>query len=263
MKKLIALISLLAGTVTASGQLADLIEMPGQAEEQDVSYSKEEILRTWGWLLSERFNLGSFDFNSEEIDLIADGLAANIRGEVAPTDPRESTVFIQEYFVQREEAVHQRKLEENREKEQVFFDQLMGIASIKSLGTGLHYEIIRPGNDVKPKSSDKVIVHYEGRFLDNKVFDSTVGGRPMVTKLDEVILGWGQGLPLIGEGGKIKLYVPSKLGYGDEGRPSIPPGATLVFEVELLKVGLPDAPLSPESVEALEFSPFVEDQVDE
>jgi FKBP-type peptidyl-prolyl cis-trans isomerase len=81
-------------------------------------------------------------------------------------------------------------------------------------------------------------VHYTGKLIDGKVFDSSVErGKPVEFKLNGVIPGWTEGLQFIGEGGKIILYIPSDLSYGKNGAgQAIPPNATLIFEVELLEV---------------------------
>jgi FKBP-type peptidyl-prolyl cis-trans isomerase len=86
-----------------------------------------------------------------------------------------------------------------------------------------------------------VSCHYVGTFLDGVEFDSSYKrNEPSEFVLNSVIPGWTQGLQLIGEGGKVKLYVPAKLGYGDQGTPGVPPASALIFEVELLKVLGPD-----------------------
>ncbi|MDQ8198265.1 FKBP-type peptidyl-prolyl cis-trans isomerase [Pelagicoccus enzymogenes] len=246
MKKFLAIAAFCALSMPVWGQLADMIEMPVE-EDAAPSYTDEELLRSWGWLLAERFTLRDLDITEEELDWIAAGMLSQIQGEEPATDLNQSQLALQEYFSEREQIIRerelklmQRQLEENRRQGQEFFDSLFGKPGMLSLGTGLFYEILEPGNDVHPKQSDTVVVHYEGRFLDNTVFDTTVGEKPVAFKLNEVIPGWTQGIPLIGEGGKIKLYVPSDLGYGDEGRPGVPPASTLVFEVQLLSVGLPD-----------------------
>jgi FKBP-type peptidyl-prolyl cis-trans isomerase len=109
---------------------------------------------------------------------------------------------------------------------------------IMTTPSGLQYKIILSGNEKKPKATDKVRVNYKGTFLDGKVFDSSYEGKkPVEFPLTGVIKGWTEGLQLIGEGGKITLYVPSELGYGDAGYPPvIPPSSTLIFEIELLNI---------------------------
>jgi FKBP-type peptidyl-prolyl cis-trans isomerase len=94
------------------------------------------------------------------------------------------------------------------------------------------------GTGAKPKSSDKVKVHYTGKFLSGKVFDSSVErGQPTEFQVDQVIPGWTQGLQLMPIGSKWILYIPSSLGYGEQGAGGvIPPNSTLIFEVELLEI---------------------------
>src|SRR6185436_13396180 len=94
-----------------------------------------------------------------------------------------------------------------------------------------------------PKPTDTVKVHYTGTLVDGTVFDTSLKPReagaaiePAEFPLDQVIPGWTEGIQKLQKGGKIKLYVPSNLAYGDDGRPGIPPASTLIFEVELLDI---------------------------
>lgn len=248
MKRLLSFLSLTTLTVSSQGQLADMFELPEEMAEPKPQFSSEEILQTWGWLLADRFTLKDLELSPVELDWIVAGMRGQVEGEEIPTDFEKSQIAIQEYFAKREEEVQDRKREENRQLEEAFFDSLFGVPGMQSLATGLHYQIIRPGNEVRPEATDTVVVRYEGRLLDNTVFDSTEGQGAVAIELNQVIAAWTQGIPLIGEGGKIKLYVPSKLGYGDNPYNALPPAATLVFEVELLKVGLPEGVSSAEEL---------------
>lgn len=105
--------------------------------------------------------------------------------------------------------------------------------------SGLKYTIVREGAGARPSASDNVTVHYTGVLTDGKVFDSSVErGQPATFPLNRVIGGWTEGLQLMQEGGVAVFYIPSNLGYGENGTPdgSIPPNAPLIFEVELIKV---------------------------
>ena len=106
------------------------------------------------------------------------------------------------------------------------------------LPSGLQYKVIVKGHGKAPKATSRVKCHYEGRFTDGSVFDSSYRrGEPAVFGLNQVIPGWTEGLQLMNEGSKYELYIPYQLAYGDSGsRGAIPPCAALVFTVELLEV---------------------------
>ena len=109
---------------------------------------------------------------------------------------------------------------------------------VKSTKDGLLYKITEAGKGDAIKATDTVKVHYTGKLPDGKVFDSSVErGQPVEFKLNQVIKGWTEGLQLVKKGGKIELVIPPELAYGKQGAgDSIPPDATLYFDVEVLDV---------------------------
>ncbi len=109
--------------------------------------------------------------------------------------------------------------------------------------SGLIYIETKKGSGPMPKETDVVKVHYTGTLLDGTVFDSSVQrGEPVEFPLNQVIMGWTEGLQLMGKGGKAKLIIPSSIGYGQRGQGPIPPFSTLLFEVELLDIITPPKP---------------------
>ncbi len=242
MKKLIFVACLFGNFFIALGQSPQSAAIP---QDEQPEYSELQLLETWGWLLAEQFNLGNLEITQGEVDAISRGIAKHVEGVQAPTDLRFSVGQMQVYFSEREKRVAQRQREYGRLAEQEFFDTIIGQPGIQGLATGLHFEILEPGNDERPTAKDNVRVHYKGTFLDGRVFDSSYDrNEPSEFKLTNVIPAWTQGLPLIGVGGKMKLYVPARLGYGDEGRSGIPPASALIFEIELLDI-LKDPPPAP------------------
>lgn len=101
--------------------------------------------------------------------------------------------------------------------------------------SGLYYVIDEPGSGEQPTATSNVTVAYKGYFLDGKTFDES-GADGISFGLQQVIKGWTEGIPYFKEGGKGKLLVPSHLGYGPKGRPGIPGGSVLIFDVHLISV---------------------------
>lgn len=106
------------------------------------------------------------------------------------------------------------------------------------LPSGLQYQVLQVGSGKKPGATDKVRCHYHGMLLDGTVFDSSVNrGEPAEFGVNQVIQGWVEALQLMEEGAKWRLFIPSDMAYGARGAgQSIPPHATLIFDVELIKV---------------------------
>lgn len=107
------------------------------------------------------------------------------------------------------------------------------------LPSGLEYQVIKEGKGPKPTATDVVTVYYTGYLTDGQVFDSTDahGGDPISFPLNQVIPGWTEGLQLMPVGSQYRFRIPGNLAYGPRGMGPIPPNATLIFDVELLKIG--------------------------
>ena len=110
---------------------------------------------------------------------------------------------------------------------------------VKVLPSGLAYKIVRsgPATGLRPQLADEVKVHYEGKLENGTVFDSSYErGQPAAMPLKNLVLAWQEALQLMRPGDEWILYVPSNLGYGEEGQGQIPPGAPLIFRIELIDV---------------------------
>lgn len=109
---------------------------------------------------------------------------------------------------------------------------------VKTTASGLQYEILKAGTGVMPADTSTVRVHYTGTLLNGKKFDSSVDrGQPIELQVTGVIPGWTEALKMMPVGSKWKLFIPSDLAYGDRGAgQDIPPGAALIFDVELLDI---------------------------
>ena len=150
-----------------------------------------------------------------------------------------------EFMQKKQQAYVARLKEENNKANETFFTELKQNKNVLELPSGLRYEILKQGDGAAPKATDTVKVHYTGTLIGGEVFDSSVErGQPAEFALNEVIPGWTEGIQKVNKGGKIKLYVPPHLAYGDDGRPGIPPSSTLVFEVDLLDI-VAESPATP------------------
>lgn len=109
---------------------------------------------------------------------------------------------------------------------------------VVTLPSGLQYQVLREGDGRKPSATDQVECHYEGTLINGQVFDSSYRrGETATFGLNQVIKGWTEGLQLMQEGAKYRFFIPYQLAYGERGAgQSIPPYATLIFDVELVKV---------------------------
>ncbi len=172
----------------------------------------------------EDFDISEFSRSIKEV----------MAGENTDMTAREAQTMLSEYFQKKEAedaqkniAVGKAYLDENGKRE--------GVITTKS---GLQYEVLTEGTGNSPKATDKVRCHYEGRLTDGTVFDSSYQrGEPADFGLNQVIAGWTEGVQLMKEGAKYRFHIPYLLGYGERGAgASIPPYATLVFDVELIKV---------------------------
>jgi len=127
----------------------------------------------------------------------------------------------------------------NAEAGKAFLVKNAAEPGVKTLPSGLQYVVVRSAaaDGVRPLPGDQIKVHYEGKLLSGEVFDSSYDrGVPAVMPLDGLIPGWVEALQLMRPGDEWRIFVPAELGYGDQGGGPIPPGATLVFRIELIDV---------------------------
>ena len=162
------------------------------------------------------------------------GDAMNPKGKPM-MDEMQANMVMQSYLGE----LKSKKAAETKLKGQKYLDSVAKQAGVVKLPSGLQYKVLKAGTDTAhPKVTDTVKFHYMGMFTDGTEFQSSYKmGEPLTHPVNQLVPGWTEALQLMNPGSKWRLYLPSHLGYGDAGSGStIPPGAVLVFEVELLEI---------------------------
>jgi FKBP-type peptidyl-prolyl cis-trans isomerase FklB len=179
-------------------------------------------------------NLIGSGITGVNLDKFVQGVQDVLEQKTAEISYDEAKIVLDEYFqdlANKMQALNKQIgvefLAQNKQKE-----------GVVELPSGLQYQVLTEGTGAKPSAADQVQCHYHGTMLDGQVFDSSVQrGEPAVFGVNQVIAGWVEALQLMQEGAKWRLFIPYQLAYGERGAgQSIPPFATLIFDVELLKV---------------------------
>jgi len=176
-----------------------------------------------------------------DMDLDTEILVQALRDALSGAQPKLSRSEMDAAIAARRQKLEGERREQakaNLERSEKFLEENQQREEVTVTDSGLQYEVLSEGQGESPGESDTVVVHYEGSTVDGKVFDSSYErDEPATLPLNGVIKGWQEGLQLMKEGAKYKLYVPADLAYGDAGAGGrIGPNQALVFEVELLEI---------------------------
>ena len=176
-----------------------------------------------------------------DLELLTKGLKdAYIGNQALLTDEEMLEVlstFKKEFLTKQQELAKQQG-EKNKKEGEIFLETNKKKEGVQTLPSGLQYKVVKAGSGKKPTTTDTVTVHYRGTLIDGKEFDSSyLRGKPATFPVNAVIPGWTEALPLMEEGAKWELFIPSNLAYGERGAGrDIGPNATLIFEVELISI---------------------------
>jgi len=189
-------------------------------------------------------NLGQ-NFAAQELSVNPEFLLQGIKDDLEDshlllTDEElgEAMMSLRQGLMQKQQARMEEISRQNLEESKAFFAENGKKKGIVTLSSGLQYQEVEKGKGKKPGPDDTVTVHYSGTLLNGQEFDSSYKrGEPATFQVGGVIPGWTEALQLMKEGGKMKLFIPPQLAYGEHGAgPIIGPNAALIFDVELLKV---------------------------
>ena len=181
-------------------------------------------------------------------DVIVSAMKDMLAGKEPRLNDQESQSVIRSYQMESRKKVAEKNktigeafLAENKKKEGV---KTHTVTLPDGKTVEMQYKVLKEGTGAMPKSNDVVSVTYRGTLIDGKEFDSTAkhGGTPLKRAANQLVRGWTEALQLMKVGSKWEIYLPSALAYGDNGTPTIEPGSTLIFEMELLGVEAPQPP---------------------
>jgi len=225
----LAVTGLVAGCSTQSDAPSD----PAlESTDQKVSYGM-------GLVLGERMKNDLPDLQMEQF---LQGIEHGHQGDeevsrMSREEIQEALMAYQQQLQEKETSQMEELAEKNSEAGEAFLAENAERDGVETTESGLQYEVLEEGDGEKPAESDRVKVHYTGELISGEVFDSSrERGEPVTFGLNQVIPGWTEGLQLMNEGSRVKLYIPSDLAYGPGGNQRIGPNETLVFDVELIEV---------------------------
>jgi len=198
--------------------------VPPQTQTQKISY---------GFGVMVAANLKAQAGDSLDLAAFYQGMKDFYNGQPLQMKMEECQGMVQTHV----QGFNKRKTERSKKAGLDFLEKNKTDVNVKTTASGLQYKIINTGTGAMPTASSSVTVHYTGKLIDGSIFDSSVQrGQPTTFNVNGVIKGWTEALQLMHEGDKWILFIPQDLAYGANGTGGIPPYATLIFEVELIKV---------------------------
>ncbi len=241
-KRLIATIAVLTITVALFTTLSSHAQT-SNSRQGSTNMSSDTVSYALGYNIGASLKTQGIHV---DVDLLHEGIQAGLGQKKARMSEDTMKQVLNAFQRQlAEKKLKERRAEGERQKRlgATFLQENKKKPGVKVTDTGLQYKVIEPGTGQSPKPDDYVVVHYTGELINGKQFDSSrARNSPAVFRVDRVIGGWTEALQLMKEGARYKLFIPPELAYGEHGSPdgNIPPNATLIFDVELIKIKKPD-----------------------
>jgi FKBP-type peptidyl-prolyl cis-trans isomerase len=214
--------------------------------EEETTSPDQATYEAIGMMIAHGSGLHKMGFSEAQIQAILAGIEKGFVLQEMPEEAKALQPKVQAIMMQKMQAVRQAQqaemaqaAEANKAKAKDFFALLDTQEGVLKDPSGFYYEILQKGEGKSPTMNDTVKLHYHGTLIDGTVFDSSVDrGQPASFPMNGVIKGFSGGLTKTQVGGKVRIYIPSELGYGDNPRPGgkIKPGDALIFECELLEI---------------------------
>jgi FKBP-type peptidyl-prolyl cis-trans isomerase len=236
----LAVVSAVAPAQTADeGSTAAPAEAPPEVE---VSLN-DQALQAYGWMIGQERGL-FLGFSEAELKQVLTGLVRNATRLPQPANIEELIPIVENLVKAKAEAFEAARVREietasaeNLKAGEEYIAELVAEGNVEKTSSGLHYTLVDEGIGRRPSGNDIVRIRYTGKLVDGTVFDASENrGDHIDTIFSGLIRGFQEGLEIVREGGSIKLIIPPDLGYGNEPNGGIPPGSTLIFDVELIEL---------------------------
>jgi FKBP-type peptidyl-prolyl cis-trans isomerase len=235
---------LLAGSTVVAGA-QDVPAADNETPAPPEISQHDQALQAYGWMIGQERGL-FFGYTEDELNQILIGIVRNARRLPEPENIRDLIPLVESIVSAKAEGFESARTQAieaastgNIAAGSEFIAKLVAEGAVEKTDTGLHYELVDEGIGRRPSGNDIVRIRYTGQLIDGFVFDSSEtaeSGGHLDTVFSGLIPGFREGLEMVREGGKIKLFIPPDLGYGDVPAGNIPPGSTLVVEVELIEL---------------------------
>jgi FKBP-type peptidyl-prolyl cis-trans isomerase len=239
----LVLATFLVGCQKDAGATAPAATAPAApAAANEPKTDDEKTLYAMGLVMGR--NLAGLGLSEADLEMLKIGMTDEALGRTKKVTLEEFGPKIQAFAQGRARAIAATE----KQSSEAFLTKAAAEKGAQKKASGLIYTEVAAGTGANPKPSDTVKVHYTGKLIDGTIFDSSVQrGQPAEFTLGGVIPCWQEGVQLMKKGGKAQIVCPSDLAYGDAGSPpKIKPGATLIFDVELLDIVKgPAAPVAP------------------
>lgn len=217
-----------------------LAALPSRAAEEksDFKTQREKLSYAYGLNYGQAFKRQESDIDPDVLAKAIKDVLSGATLRLTEKEARETIMAYQKELRAKQEEKNKALAEQNKKDGAAFLAENAKKEGVKATASGLQYKILTEGTGETPKASDSVVTQYRGTLIDGKEFDSSYKrGQPATFSVTGVIKGWTEALQMMKTGAKWQLFIPSDLAYGDRGTGrDIPPGATLIFELELLSI---------------------------
>ena len=206
----------------------------GKEPANSLKTDKQKFSYTAGYQIGQNLKRQNLDLDSKTYSQGVQDAIANAKPRLKPEEMQAAVQNQQKKDMEKQAAVAKKNLDAG----QTFLEANKKKEGVVTLPSGLQYKVVTEGKGKQPKSTDTVVAHYRGTLINGTEFDSSYQrNEPATFPVGGVIKGWQEALPLMKEGSKWQVYIPSDLAYGPRGAGGeIGPNEVLIFDIELLSV---------------------------